>query len=193
MMKRTTITLAALGLALATSSAAAQQRLAVELRGGADIPTAEIEGEELGTGFGFDATLRYRFMPHLAIYGGWDWIRFSPDDSFAGADLDFEETGYVFGLRFERPFAASLGAWGRAGGTYDHIEIENADGDLIADSEHGLGWEAAAGLAIPMTPSLSVTPGVRYRALDRDVELGGTTTEVELRYIALEIGLAYGF
>jgi opacity protein-like surface antigen len=195
MIKRDIITLAALGLALATSSAAAQERLAVELRGGADIPTQEISGEELGTGFGFDATLRYRFMPHLAAYAGWDWIRFSPDASFAGADMDIEETGYVFGLRFEHPITgdSGLAGWIRGGGTYDHLELENADGDIIADSGHGLGWEAAAGLAIPVTPRLSVTPGVRYRALDRDVEIGAATTEVELRYIAVELGFALGF
>lgn len=193
MIDRTTLALAAT-LALATIPAAGQERLALELRGGVDVPTAEIDGDELGTGFGFDATLRYRFMPHLAAYAGWDWIRFSPDDSFAGADLDFEETGYVFGLRFEHPFTASspLSFWARAGGTYDHLEIENADGDVIADSEHGLGWEAAAGLAIPVTPRLSLTPGARYRSLDRDVELPGGTSEVELRYVALEIGLAWG-
>lgn len=193
MITRTTALLA-LGLALATTSAAAQERLAFEVRAGADIPTAEIDGEELGTGFGLDATLRYRFMPHLAVYGGWDWIRFSPDDAFGG-DLDIEETGYAFGLRFEHPFTtrSRLGAWVRAGGTYDHIEIENEDGDITADSGHGLGWEAAAGLSIPLTPGLSVTPGARYRALDRDVELDGTTTEFELRYIAVELGLAWIF
>ena len=189
------MTLAALGLALATSTAAAQDRLAVELRGGLDTPTKEIGAQDLETGFGFDATLRYRFMPHLAVYAGWDWIRFSPESSFAGTGMDIEETGYVFGLRFEHPFSGNSGfaGWVRGGGTYNHLEIENADGDIVADSGHGLGWEAAAGVAIAATQRLSVTPGVRYRALNRDVEIGATTTEVELRYVAFELGLALGF
>ena len=195
MIKKTAITVGALTLGLAASSAQAQDRLAVELRGGVDLPTQEIGGEGLGTGFGFDATLRYRFMPHLAAYAGWDWIRFSPDASFAGADMDIEETGYVFGLRFEHPITgdSGLAAWARAGGIYDHLEIENADGDMIADSGHGLGWEAGAGLAVPVTRRLSVTPGVRYRWLDRDLEIGAATTEAELRYFAVELGLALGF
>ena len=195
MIRRTMTTAAALGLALATSSVAAQERFTVELRGGLDTPTQEVGAQELETGFGFDATLRYRFMPHFSAYAGWDWIRFSPDASFAGAGMDIEETGYVFGLRFEHPFTgdSGLSGWVRAGGTYDHLEIESSDGDIIADSGHGLGWEAAAGFAIPITPRLSVTPGVRYRALDREVEVGATTTDVELRYFAFELGLALGF
>lgn len=186
----------AASIAFVAVPTAAQERFAVELRGGIDAPTREIGTDELGAGFGFDATVRYSFMPHLAAYAGWDWIHFNPATSFAGADMDFEETGYAFGLRFEHPFKGESGGlayWLRGGATYDHLEIENQDGDMVADSGHGWGWEAAAGVAFDVSPRLSLTPGLRYRALSRDVEIGTTTTEVDLQYVAAEMGLALRF
>lgn len=178
-----------------TTSAEAQDRFAFEVRGGAAFPTEDVGTDELGTGLALDATLRYRFMPHLAAYVGWDWVRFSPDASPFGASLDFEETGYVYGLRFEHPIAGSSFAslWLRGGGTYDHIEVEDEDGDVIADSGHGAGWEAAGGLALALGERWSVTPGVRYRSLSRPVDTGAVGLDVDLRYVAAEIGFAVIF
>lgn len=185
----------ALGVFMAPSPAVAQQRFAFELRGGAALPTQDIGSDDLETGFGFEGTLRYRFLPHFGVYAGWDWMHFNPETSFAGADIDFEETGYAFGVRFEHPFGegAPLAGWIRAGGTYDHLELEDAAGDIIADSGHGLGFEAGAGVVLDVGDRLSLTPGVRYRALSRDVEIGTATTEVDLRYVALEVGLVVHF
>lgn len=194
-MTRTVVAAIAVGFLAASSPTAAQERWAFELRGGAALPTQDIGSDELGTGFGFEGTLRYRFLPHLGVYGGWDWMHFGPETSFAGADVDFEETGYVFGLRFEHPLGegAPVSGWVRAGGTYGHLELEDTAGEIIADSGHGLGLEAGAGVALDIGGRLSVTPGVRYRALTRDVEIGTATTEVDLRYVALELGLVVHF
>lgn len=194
-MQRTlALTAASLAVLVAAQGVESQQGLAFELRGGAAIPLEEVVNEELGTGFGFEGTIRYGFMPHLAAYAGWDWMRFSPDASFAGADMDFEETGYAFGLRFEHPFSegAPLAGWLRAGATYDHLEIENADGDIVGDSGHGFGYEAGAGIGVELG-RLHVTPGVRYRALSRDIEVGAVTTAVDLRYLAVELGFVFAF
>lgn len=197
MSNRISIAAAALALVFVAGPVGAQQqRWAFELRGGAAFPTEDVGSDELGTGFGLEGSLRYAFMPHLAAYAGWDWIRFSPDASFAGADMDFEETGYAFGLRFEHPFTGESGGpawWLRAGPTYDHVEIEDGDGDIIADSGHGFGWEAGAGVALDVGERWSVTPGLRYRSLTRDVEVGVMTTEISLRYLAAELGLVMHF
>jgi hypothetical protein len=191
-VKRLILSVVTLGVVLAGSEARAQERWAVELRVNGDVPTQDIGDDKLGTGFGSEVTLRYRFLPHLAAYAGWDWIRFTPDDSFMGSDMDFEETGYAFGLRFEHPLTGESGpaVWVRAGGTYDHVEVENADGDLLANSGHGLGWEAGAGLALGVGRSWSFTPGVRYRALSRDLKVGSVTTDTDLTYFAFEVGFA---
>ena len=85
----------------------AQSRWSVELRGGADFATQDLGDASLKTGFGFEGTAAYRFMPHLSGYAGWGWNQFSADRSFAGTDMQFEETGYTFGLRFLHPIGAS--------------------------------------------------------------------------------------
>jgi len=197
-MTQLTITLAASSLLLAASAAGAQERWAVELRGAGAVPTRQVEEDDLGPGLVFEGSVGYAFRPRLGAYAGWDWIRFTPGDSFAGSEMDFEETGYAFGLRYEQPFpgrgtADGWAWWIRAGGIFDHLEIEDPSGDLIADTGHGLGWEAGTGLALALGVGWSLTPGIRYRSLSRNVVIATTTTEVELEYLTFGVGIARFF
>ena len=193
-MRRTIIATAALAVLAGTGTVRAQERWAFEIRGGAGMTTQDFGDADLGTGFGFEGTVRYRIQPHLALYAGWDWYHYSTDESFAGADVDIEDTGYAFGFRFEHPLGTSPAAlWARAGGIYDHAEIEDSDGEIVADSGHGLGWEIGGGLALPIARAWKVTPGVRYRMLSRDIDIGDARTEIDLSYAALELGFSRVF
>lgn len=193
-MKTTILAVATTGLLLASGAPPieAQGLWSVEVRGGVAVSTADLVSDDLGTGIHLDGTVAYRFADHLGAYAGWDWTHFNPDDSFAGPDLDIEETGYVFGLRFDHPFSGEFGSgpalWARAGGTVDHIEIENQEGSIVGDSGHGLGWEAGAGVSLPFG-GWRLTPGVRFRALSREIEIGSTKSDLDLRYITIDIGL----
>jgi len=172
----------------------AQSRLSVELRGGANFATKELSDATLKTGFGFEGTAAFRFMPHLSAYAGWGWNQFSADQSFAGTDMQFEETGYTFGLRFLHPFGESkLHYLVEGGGIANHIEIENKDGDIIADSGHGLGWQIGAGLGIPLGDHFRITPSIRYRSLSRDIEINEVKTAADLNYISAGVGFAWLF
>ena len=66
-------------------------------------------------------------------------------------------------LRFEHPFSGKTGSGPalrlRAGGTHNQIEVEDADGDSVADSGHGLGREAGAGVTFAIGESLRSRPG----------------------------------
>ena len=116
------------------------------------------------------------------------------DQSFAGTDASFEETGYTFGLQFIHPIGESdVSFLVRAGGTYNHIEVENKDGEIIIDSGHGLGWQAEAGLKIHMSENFSLLPSVRYRSLSRDIEINNTNTSVDLNYVSVGVGLSWSF
>ncbi len=86
-----------------SQSVLAQDRWSFEFRPGVNFPTKELGDAELNTGFGLEGTFAYRFMPNVGVYGGWSWNRFSSDNSFAGTDIDFEETGYTMGLQYIRP------------------------------------------------------------------------------------------
>jgi opacity protein-like surface antigen len=191
-MTRTVVT-TVVALLTVAGTAGAQNRWSIEASGGAAFATQKLGNADLGTGVGFEMNGRYRIMPHLAVYAGWDWHHFPSDRPLAGGDMDFEDTGYAFGLRFEHPVMTRLAYWVRVGGTANHIEVEDVRGDIISDTGHGLGWEAGGGLTIPVSNRLMLTPGVRYRALARDMELGGVNTPVDLEYVTVGIGLAYRF
>jgi hypothetical protein len=193
-MRRLRILIAGVAL-LAAASPAAAQRITFDLRGAVAAPLEKLAGTELNTGYGLGATIAYRLQEHLHVYGGWDLIHFSSDNSFAGADMDFEETGYTFGLRFEHPIANMSRTSFRVegGGTFQHIEIENTAGDIIGDSGHEMGFEVGAGFLIPIGTKWSVTPTLRYRSLTNDFLVGSSTTDVNLRYAALEFGFSRRF
>lgn len=110
--------------------------------------------------------------------------------------MNIEETGYSFGLRFEHPFTgedSGTAWWTRAGGTVAHLEFEDDDGEVVAETGHGLGWEVAGGIAHGFRTGWTVNSGVRYRSLSRDVVIGTATTTVDLRYVAFEVGIARRF
>jgi opacity protein-like surface antigen len=136
-------------------------------------------------------------MEHLGAYAGWGWNQFkSEDSSFAGSgDTDFEETGYTFGLQFIHPIGNSdnLSYLFRAGGIYNHIEVENDAGDITADSGHGLGWEIGAGVQVDLGSNWNLRPQVGYRSLSRDIDIGNTSTDVDLNYISLGVGISKSF
>jgi hypothetical protein len=183
-----------LALAATSSGLQAQEVWSLDVRGGAAFPTQDFGVDELDTGVGFEGTIAYRFMPHLWVYGGWDWYHFQADQALSLVDVDVEETGYAFGLRFEHPIErfGSPSIWLRVGGTYNHIEIEDHD-DTTADSGHGLGFEAGAGVALRLGDRWYLTPGARFRALTREFVVSGVGTDVDLTYVALEVGLSRRF
>lgn len=164
----------------------------VEFRSGASFSTNNLGDADLGTGFGFEGAFAYRFMPHLAAYAGWGWNKFSAEQSFAGPDMDFEETGYTFGFQFIHPFDnSSIGYLIRMGGLYNHIETENSNGDIIANSGHGLGWQVETGITIPVGATVKILPSVRYRSLSRTTTIGSVKTDTDLRYFSIGAGLLW--
>jgi hypothetical protein len=189
-MRRALFTTGALALLAGASAASAQTRWSLELSGGAAFATEKVGGADLSPGFGLGLAANYRFMPHLSVYGGWDWHRFSVDET-AGGDL--EDNGYMFGLRFEHPLFAGVSYWARAGGIANHIEVQDESGALAWDSGHDLGWEVGAGFSVPVRPRLKLTPGVRFRSLSRDVDIDGATTPTDLRYVVVGTGIVYTF
>lgn len=193
-MKNLLLTIVALTLLSILNQSQAQDKWSLELRPGVNYATQDIADANLELGFGTELTIAYRFMPHLAAYAGWSYNNFAVDQSFAGTDASFEETGYTFGLQFIHPIGESgLSYLVRAGGTYNHIEIENNDGDIIIDSGHGLGWQAEAGLVIPLSERFSLLPSVRYRSLNRDIKIENVSTSVDLNYLSVGVGLSWSF
>ncbi|MDF1547921.1 MAG: porin family protein [Bacteroidales bacterium] len=171
-----------------------EKRFGVELNGGVSFATSDLNDADLKTGFGLEGLLHYRFMPHTGVYAGWGYNKFSAENSFAGNNADFEETGYVFGLQFKHEFGASpLAYYLRAGALYNHIEIENNEGDIIEDTGHGFGFQLAGGIDIPLGSNWSLTPGVKFNSLSRDLDAGTNTLDIKLNYLSVRIGILKKF
>jgi Outer membrane protein beta-barrel domain len=180
-------------MACVAQIAVAQNRWSFELRPGANFATEKLGDVKLTTGFGFEGAFAYRFMPHLSAYAGWSWNKFGSDKKINGTSLDFEETGYTYGLQFIHPIGTSkINFLARAGGLANHIEVEQGD-EITADSGHGFGWQVEGGLAIPLTEKWSLMPSVRYRSLNRDLKIETATTSVNLNYLSVGVGIAVKF
>lgn len=193
-MKKLLLTAVAITIFILFNYSYAQDKWSLELRPGINYATKDISDADLGLGFGGELTVAYRFMPHLAAYAGWSYNNFGVDQSFAGTDASFEETGYTFGLQFIHPIGESnISYLLRAGGTYNHIEIENNDGEIIIDSGHGLGWQAEGGLIIALSQKFSLLPSLRYRSLIRDIEINSVKTSVDLNYLSFGVGVSWSF
>ena len=195
-MKTKTI-VAILFMVTAIFSATAQEnekRFGVEFSGGISKATNELAGTKLDLGLGYEGIFHYRFLPHTGVYAGWGWNHFGAERSFAGDKVCFEETGYVLGLQYKRPFGNSPVAWYlRAGGLYNHVETEDVDGEIINDTGHGLGWQAAAGIDLPLGKNWSLTPGLKFNALSRDSDFDGVEKELDYNYVSLRVGILKKF
>lgn len=164
-------------------------RWAFEISTGTSFATADIGDANLNTGLGLDATFHYRFMEHTGFYLGWGWKRFGVDQSFAGNNMDFEETGYIYGIQFKHPLGnGRFNYVVRAGGIYNHVEVENSDGDIVSDTGHGLGWQLSGGLEVPLGRSWTLVPTVKFSSLSRDFESGTDTFNSDLNYLSTQIG-----
>ncbi len=193
-MKNVLLTTVVLTILMFCNQTYGQDMWALELRPGINYAVNNISDADPGLGFGAELAIAYKLMPHLAAYAGWSYNNFAVEQSFAGTDASFEETGYTFGFQFIHPIGDSdIKYLIRTGGTYNHIEIENNYGDIIIDSGHGLGWQAEVGLVIPLSDIFSLLPSVRYRSLNREIEINSVSTNVNLTYISAGIGLSWTF
>ncbi len=180
-------------LSLSSYAQESEKRFGFELSSGASVATKKLGGSTVNPGLGFEAIFHYRILAHTGIFVGWGWNKFAVDESFVGNDRDFEETGYVFGVEFKHPIRESKTSYYlRAGGLYNHIEIENG-GDVTHNSGHGLGWQLAGGLDFPLGKNWSLTPGVKFNSLNRDVENEGVNVPLDLNYLQLRIGILKKF
>ncbi len=170
-----------------------EKRFGFELNTGLSIATNKIADASLNPGFGFEGTLHYHFAQHTGLYAGWGWNRFGANNSFAGSDICIEETGYVIGLQYQQMRNQSFGYFVRLGMLYNHLEIENNEGDIIHDTGHGPGFQLAGGLVIPLSAKWNLMPGVKFNALKRDLTDEGTTRTLKQNYLQIRVGFVRKF
>lgn len=173
--------------------AVAQSRFSMEGTFDAAYPTSRFAGAGLATGVGFEATLRWRLRSPFSLYGGWAWHHFHAREPIGGERLNPETESWVLGLRHERPVTSWASAWMRAGATYGRVELRGDYDRLIDRTDHGIGWEAAGGLAVPIRRRVMLVSGLGYGALSRELEIDGVATSLDIRYIPLFLGATWRF
>ena len=113
-------------------------------------------------------------------------------------NIHLPETMYVLKepdtLNFSHPIhGLGLSYYVRAAGLYNHIETENADGNIINDTGHGLGFQLAGGVEIPLNSKWSLTPGIKFNSLDRKTDYEGSPLKLHYQYLSIRIGIVRKF
>jgi hypothetical protein len=193
---KTKVFIALAFFAVITTSGNAQEKaknFSFELNGGPAFQTKEfVEGIRMG--FGFEGTFQYRFLPSTSVYAGWGWNWLSTELTVSENNMDYEETGYVLGLDFSQPIGSTnMSYYVRAGALYNHIESENSDGDILDDSGHGLGFQLAGGIYFDLGSGWSLTPGLKFNSLSREIDLEETSGTIDYQYLSARIGIMKRF
>lgn len=178
-----------------TASAQSTLPITIEVRGGAAVPTGDFD-DGAGIGWGLGATARYAVTPNVDLYAGFDHFEFGTDEELDDEEIEFgiADNGLRAGARFSFQTLGSVQPWLEGGLLFNRSTVSFGDGTttIDVDSEWALGFEAGAGIAVPLSPRISLTPGVRYRMHEakfeiEDVEEGPQS--IDVTYFAIDLGV----
>jgi hypothetical protein len=148
-------------------------RISLEGRVGVAIPTGDLSDADAGAGLALGADFMYTFAPTLTGYLGISRHMFSCD----GCD-EITAGGFQVGLKFLLARQGGALPWLRGG-------LLGQTLDTGSTSDLGLGFEAGAGLDIPVTHRFSVAPALNYRMFSP----GGTGfDDFSANWIAITLG-----
>lgn len=202
-MYRTLTMFGMISCALAVAAPAAAQGMspfAVEARAGFAFPTGDFAADdavESGTGFGVTGV--FRLTPAFGLYAGWDRYAFEGEDDpeFPGVSAEIVDSGLAAGVQLSLPTAGlGLSPWLRGGALYRKAEADVQTGEFGSfgsESDYSLGFEVGGGIGIPLGQVLTFTPGVRYRAYQPEYEDLGVSTEGDVAYVSIDLGLTARF
>jgi opacity protein-like surface antigen len=172
-MKKTVLlgVLAAAGLA---GSAQAQATLpttpvSVEVRAGAGFPTGDL-ADIVKTGYNVGANVSVAVSPLLGVYGGYAFNSYSAkDDGSTDGSAHFRVEGPEAGVKLNIPAAGGVAPFIKGAALYQKYSVSvsgsGASGSF-SDNQYRWGFEAGAGVAIPLGNRLSVTPAVSYTKVE---------------------------
>ena len=187
-------------LVLLVNSANAQERrrkVGFELTAGPSVALNNLGDFKMKVGKGVEGVFTYMPMTHFGLFAGWGW------NNFRGNYYDFEDTGYMFGVQFKDDINKSAFSYYlRAGGLYNHIEIEDATPSIVdgfySDSGHGLGIHLSGGVEYSLGKGWCINSNLKFQHLKRDVVLpsllrDNAATAVNLNYLVLRLGVVKYF
>lgn len=190
-MKNTILTLAAVtGLALA-APAPAHGQLSVELRGSLNNPVGDFGGEgglNANSEAGLGADLIYSASQSLSVYGGWSREMFGCEA--CSGDDGLTSSGFEGGVKLLMNREEGVLPWIRGGLIAHKLKVEQDGAEFSSDT--GLGFQAAAGVDIPLGEVLSFSPAVRYQAYQAEFDILGdefVTAQEDVQQLSLDLAL----
>lgn len=196
-------TLAILALALAAPQEARAQGpagVSLEARIGVGFPTGAFgDDENTESGIGLGTSAAVRILPALSLYGGYERYTFGIDTGTSEVDANVIDEGFSAGAMIFPPVPlVGLYPWLRAGALFHTVDVD-VDSRLLPDlgnefneSDRSLGFELGAGLDLPLTVNISLTPGVIFRSYEPRFD-GDNADRDNISYLSGGLGLRFQF
>jgi hypothetical protein len=161
------VALAALALAgTAQAQAVPVSPFSVEVRGGLAFPMNDLD-DVADSGITVGANGTFMFTPSVGLYAGFTYNSFSLGQEAEDLDLDGSINTYGFDAGLKAMFPSPtlpVTPFVKGGLVYHKLELDVEGVDLgdEDDTDFGLGFEAGAGVMVPLGPRLSFTPAMSY-------------------------------
>lgn len=192
-MKLVTLLTLLILLLFSAQTGMAQYRWSAEFSPGLSFPTQDIANENLEIGFGFDASLAYKLMPHLRAYAGYNWNEFKTEMTPGRSQLRVNEGGLIFGFELTFPISsAPVTYFGFIGGNLNQLKIEMIAANQSMSTDHKLGWHIGVGLDYAFHDQWSLRPKLNYQALTSNNPFI-PANDLKLQYVSLGLGLLRSF
>jgi hypothetical protein len=165
----------------------------LEARGRAWIPTVDLAG---ATDFEGAASPDASFGVHFVLRGGmisyvvgFSEHRFGCEVAECGGAVDFVSTAWDLGVRLNLR-QSGIVPWVGLGASAASNQATTPAGVTQASAGRSWGYEAGAGVLLPVGGAFALNPGVRYGKNDADFASRG---RLETRYIVADVGFVLGF
>ena len=175
--------------------------LGIEVTPGWSIPTGDFaDGADGGWIYGIGAT--YRLLTRLDVYAGYSRVDHgsetwpSPLGGEETWDVGIVSDAFRLGVRYLVP-VAGFDPWIGGGVHASQTTFTfSAGGESSRERmDRRPGWEVGAGAYVTLADRISLVPAVRYSShpLRRTDAQGFTYDGHDVTYVALEVGLRFGF
>ncbi len=185
-MKKATFVLAGIAAFVTVGTASAQLPipLSVEVRADAAIPTGDF-ADAVGTAPSFGVNAALGLARGFAVYGGYSRTQFELDNT----DTDLVDQGFSAGVTVGLPVPGlPVQPYLGAGVLIHELEVEDGP-----DFDSDLGFELGAGVALPITRNVRLSPGVGYRRYSTQFPIGPASVETDVEYFTAGVGLNISF